>query len=468
LARRASLLLGARASLFLAAALTGCSRPGQPGDAALLLLPHQTSATGALRFERQDSAGIELVLNGEAGAWGGELLSLSEFRVLGVIDGAAEQELSGVSAVAIDERGDMYVGSARSGSIRVFDAGGRFLRDIGRKGRGPAEFAVISRIWFEGDTVFVEDRNLSRSTALSRGGLHLATWNGYTQPEGWVYVLAGPRGGWLAEVRPRGQPDLAAARSLVADSAAGTIVKARPIQVRRFLPESNAVGELVVEIPQPVEYVDRFAERGVTTPLFTVRPAFGVDERGRVFVTRLDDYRIDVFDTAGRHARSVRRPWRPIAVGLETVEEMKALIDIHYDTLSRGDWSRFENVVERWAARKRMKELIDRRAQLPLPTHRPALGRLLVSRDGSFWVERIDAVPTARYEAELRGHAGPRPSRWELFDAEGRFLSTVELPPRFYPVWVDGPSVTGIRRDDLEVEYVVTLRAQPARSRADG
>ncbi len=87
------------------------------------------------------------------------------------------------------------MGSSRSGTIRVFDAAGRFLREIGRKGRGPAEFALISRIWFEGDTLLVVDRNLSRSTALTRDGLHLATWNGFTQPQGWVYVLAGALGG---------------------------------------------------------------------------------------------------------------------------------------------------------------------------------------------------------------------------------------------------------------------------------
>lgn len=352
------------------------------------------------------------------------------------------------------------MGSSRSGTIRVFDAAGRFLREIGRKGRGPAEFALISRIWFEGDTLLVVDRNLSRSTALTRDGLHLATWNGFTQPQGWVYVLAGALGGWLAEVLPRAPPDLAAARMLVADSARGAVVQSRPVEVRRFLPDSNAVGELLLEIPQPLEYVDPDSERGLRSPLFTIRPAWATDGHGRLFVTRLDDYRIDTYDPSGRHIRSVRRPYRPITIGRETVEQLKALVDIHYDTLSRRVyWSRFENVAERWAQRRRMKENIDRHAELPYPTLRPPLGRLRVSRDGSFWVERLDAVPTARHEAGLRSHAGPRPSRWDLFDADGRFLGTAELSPKFQPLYVDGPTVTGVRRDDLDVEYVVTLQA---------
>ena len=48
--RRVSLRRGVHVSLLLGVILTGCGRPGDPGDAEFLLLPHQTLVAGAVRF----------------------------------------------------------------------------------------------------------------------------------------------------------------------------------------------------------------------------------------------------------------------------------------------------------------------------------------------------------------------------------------------------------------------------------
>jgi hypothetical protein len=99
----------------------------------------------------------------------------------------------------------------------------------------------------------------------------------------------------------------------------------------------------------------------------------------------------------------------------------------------------------------------------PRPTL-PPTGRLLVSHDGSLWIERVDnAAPATLVEERLFAmFAGVRRnSTWDLFDADGRFLAAVELHPDFRAHAVRGLEVTGVLKDDLDVEYVVTYRASP-------
>jgi hypothetical protein len=90
---------------------------------------------------------------------------------------------------------------------------------------------------------------------------------------------------------------------------------------------------------------------------------------------------------------------------------------------------------------------------------------MLVSADGSFWIERADnAAPSDLVFEWLFG--GPRtddrrrPSRWDLFDGEHRFLTSVELDPRFTPHAARGLEVTGVLKDEMDVEYVVTYRVR--------
>ena len=47
---------------------------------------------------------------------------------------------------------------------------------------------------------------------------------------------------------------------------------------------------------------------------------------------------------------------------------------------------------------------------------------------------------------------------WEVFDSEGRYLGEVTLPTRFEPMQFDGDHIYGVRRDELDVEFVMRLK----------
>jgi hypothetical protein len=156
-----------------------------------------------------------------------------------------------------------------------------------------------------------------------------------------------------------------------------------------------------------------------------------------------------VYGSEGILLRSITREYDPILVSEATIAELRELVEAVFaqDSVLRG-YHTFQ------------QRRIDTLAQLPYPTTVPPLGRILVSDDGAFWVERSDAPPpgigafdTARDRRPLR-----IPTRWDLFAASGEFLGTVETPGDFEGLFVRGLEITGLERDEFLVEYVVTYR----------
>lgn len=72
------------------------------------------------------------------------------------------------SVIAADQRGRFYVTSAYDPTIAVFDARGRFLHRIGRKGQGPGEFTRRPTMLFgPGDTLYALEGSTRRMTVFS-------------------------------------------------------------------------------------------------------------------------------------------------------------------------------------------------------------------------------------------------------------------------------------------------------------
>ncbi len=67
------------------------------------------------------------------------ILELKEDLSIGGPDAQGEYALDQVRQVVVDDGGTMYVLDPRASHIKVFDASGKYLRTIGRKGQGPGE-----------------------------------------------------------------------------------------------------------------------------------------------------------------------------------------------------------------------------------------------------------------------------------------------------------------------------------------
>ncbi len=103
----------------------------------------------------------------------------------------------------------------------------------------------------------------------------------------------------------------------------------------------------------------------------------------------------------------------------------------------------FHMVGEDEIARQLSKGLI-------FPDHYAAYDRLLVDRIGDLWVRRFD--PRAALQAVST--PSPLPTEWDVFDASGRWLTTVALPGDVVIHDIGEDYVLGVWKDEMDVQYV--------------
>jgi hypothetical protein len=399
----------------------------------------------------RDSAGVAIIENPETG----DTLSVRELVRIGSVAGRPDYELFGIFHVAVDANGAYYVGMPNG--ISVYDARGAFVRRIGRKGQGPGEFNMAPVVWFAGDSVMALDRNLMRTTAFDTTGRVLGTWNSSSHPGLWITPRARHGTTWIAEVEPI--RDLADEQNVQRiNIAVGERYDPPPTVLLRYDPVHDVLGDTVYHVPRTSLRGSAQSESGVARPLFSSEPAYAFDGSGNLYVTSADEYRIDVFDTDGRLVRSIRRAYDHVPITPADLDSLPELLVEGYAASMTGA-SREQY---RRQMLPRMRETVQRQTgAAPLPAARHALGRILVSRGGTILLERADAVaPAVRHAQRVTGRPLP-PTRWDLF-VDGRYQGTINLAPGFR-AWAlsDDGSVTGVMRDESDVEFVVTLVPSP-------
>lgn len=62
-----------------------------------------------------------------------------------------------ISDVVVAPSGGFYALDRSAQVVFQFDSSGGLIREIGRKGQGPGEFALAYRLWLDGDTLHVFD-----------------------------------------------------------------------------------------------------------------------------------------------------------------------------------------------------------------------------------------------------------------------------------------------------------------------
>src|SRR5688572_24116011 len=128
---------------------------------------------------REDSAGIERVHNARQGESEPQV-GVREVVRIGVEAGDEAYMLNQVYALTIDDSNRVFVGNSGTASVRVFGGDGKFIREFGRRGKGPAEFQGISEILLAGDSVVVIDWEVGGKTALfTKDGTLLRSWSLY-------------------------------------------------------------------------------------------------------------------------------------------------------------------------------------------------------------------------------------------------------------------------------------------------
>jgi hypothetical protein len=337
--------------------------------------------------------------------------------------------LSQVGALAVAEDGTMYVAQPTERTIRVFDANGRPLRRIGRRGVGPGEFQGIVSLGIIDGVLHAFDPVLNRVSffALPDGEIRRT-----------VRVQSGP-------LREGHRPAIAV--GVLRD---GPFVAQPPVDAMRM-----AGGNVTIPVLQ-------LHENGRTLGEF---PPLGVrygtrrlDVNGGVLIFNPPVSDADLFSVApdGSAVVYVRRPVPTApATATYTVSRLRSPRDTVWVREHRFQPQRItarsaaalraeivRNLVGPGITR-REAETIAARPDL-IPGFYPPVSALVAGQDCMTWLlmEGADASTTT----------------WLVLDEAGVPVGIMPLPRSTRVLAAGRTHLWGVERDELDVEYVVRYR----------
>lgn len=400
---RPLLSLGVPAALVL---LAGCST----GDAA------------AGKSTVRDSAGVRVV-ESQAPAWKeGEGWRIAERPSLsiGSEDDPAYQ-LGHVAGAVRLSGGGIAVADEQAGELRLYDAAGRHLRTLGKKGSGPGEFRALGSLFLlPGDSLGAWDPYAVRLTVFTPAGELARSVTVTPTGPGGVLELDG--------IFPGG--------ALLVDRENSMVFRNAPkpsrdsVWLYRYRPDGTAPDSVVRYAgPETVTLVGTDGGGWATRSLvpFGGQTLHRV-ESGRLYLADNARFEVEVRAPDGRLLRRMRRAHTPEPLTPDEVRAHRARQMDHAEP-------RFRAMLERMAA------------AMPYPATKAAFEQMQVDRTGAVW---------------LRAYVSPgaETARWTVLDAEGRWLGEVPLPAEMRVMEIGADYLLAVRKDDLDVERVELYRLQ--------
>lgn len=339
-----------------------------------------------------------------------------------------------VAHAAFDRAGNLYVLDQGRGRVVVFDGQGRFVRQFGRRGRGPGEFLAPMQIGVTGDgAVVVSDPAQGFMVFGSDGAFRTTVPFAARGGALGLQMQAFPRGGvvtvqqQLAGVGGPGAPRTSG-RSLLWQRLDGSGTSAT---LFRVADASTA--------PRPGEAPAGARMSMASTVTFAPRLHFAVLPSGAIAVAHTEHYRIAVTGTGPNQsvARTVERPLQPRRVTEADRERARQEAQGGGWTLISGGHGHSGGapppVVAQHAANLQFADVM------------PVIDALGADARGRLWVRRTGAA----------GAPGPI----DVLTEQGAYVGTltgVAMPAAFGPgraAWIE--------EDELGAQRVV-VRALPA------
>lgn len=351
----------------------------------------------------------------------------------------AELDFVPITMMVVDGHGRMHVWQDDDARIRRFEADGTELESVGRGGEGPGEFRMRSFGGMVGDTFWVSDPMLRRTTFFGPDGKLLRTqrWPfGVTRGE--EYFAAGvgvqpyivePGGTQIVRFGRGERTDLpswwkpsAAADVFLRVDSTGQFLKL----LTTIPPSSSGCRrELIVPGRSPgtimvpfCEHTFRIASIESDRIVYASPDSAAGQGRYAVRATRLD----------GRQLYSIRVAERPVRIPREVADSARRDL-----MRPRPRPPEVQRAIERSYGRMRF------------PDFYPPLSSLFVGRDGTAWIG-------------LRASAGDR--QWLVIAPDGKERGTLTLPASFRMSAADGNRIWGTSLDEDDLPSVVRYRIQ--------
>jgi hypothetical protein len=330
---------------------------------------------------------------------------------------------SRIEGISVGPDGHIFVLQHEDANIREYDSTGEFVRLIGRRGMGPGEFSLPTKMWWSEGSLWVADGNLLRATRFDRNGTAVETRaiSGAGVPLSLTAIDLLRDGSLLAQERvSHGHPTLARDSTplvRIRDSVVDTILW---LDVRNTVAQvSYPGGQRLLMFRHP------FADNDVHRIQAT---------RDTIMVARRNvqpgSGRAELlwFDLNGRQLRSreFELPLIPVSAHVRD--------------------SVIDNIAQAMTGSGRMPSLAAARAQvtksLTVPQYYPPFDELHLAPDGSIWVRR------GQIESS---------DIWLIIDQKGTVSGKLALPPGIRVLHVTLHHAWAVRSDPLGVPKVVRL-----------
>jgi len=412
------------------------------GDGA----PGTSSATGAATV--RDSAGIRIVENHDS-AWTEEtrwrLPDEPDF-VIGSLDGSVPGTDWG-NMLQVQAMGDrVVVSDLMDVGFRVFDDTGTWVETLGRRGRGPLELQNAVSWTTVGDSLLASDGR--KVVVFEQGSGEASSYPTEDPPvETETWSIGGIEIGWITYGWFGDGSYVLANTPDPRDREPGYTTLGA--EFHRMSPGGAYLG------PLGVHAIGRVFTRadGETAPIpFMTMPHIAVSDRKlwHAFADSLFEFRrIDA--TSGQVDLLVRIADRGQRVTDEMTARMHALEDEQISTLMEemgggGDA----------ATMQRMRSTMDEmRESQPDPRWAPTIFGLDPLDSGHILVGLPDWSWRLLPNQLLLGNVPSDESvAFAVFDADGRWLGTLEGPPGLVVTDVSDDYLVGYRRDEFDVPYI--------------
>ena len=350
-------------------------------------------------------AEIVTVRSAAPGAWGpGAKHLVPEIRY---DSGNVGPTLQRVGSVAVGLDGDVYLYDETVGAVLAYDSTGRYRHAVGREGAGDGEYDRVHGLGtLPGDRLAVWDFGNQEVDLFTASGAWESSWP-------------------LASRLSTGGLFVGAAGHLLVQALLSPAERTPwTLGLVRLDPATGVRDTLVSPVQSGLEGVSTFFE---PVGLWTWHPD------GYFVGGRNDRYSFTLFrsDTGIR----VEHASEPVGVGAAERAELEAQL--------------------RAAGRQRR----------PIPTVKPAYASIGVASDGRLWLRRH--MPAKRLTDPELEHLGlpetrrwREPQRYDVFEADGRYLGVVAVPDDVRVVAVGREQLWGVTRAGGEGVALVRYRVE--------
>ncbi|MCG6955093.1 MAG: hypothetical protein LJF04_03800 [Gemmatimonadetes bacterium] len=379
----------------------------------------------------EDSAGVTIVRNPATGMWRpSEEWTVDEELRIGAVEGEPAYEFGVVlpGAIAVDSHRQIYVLDSQAQEIRLFSGEGEHIRTLTAKGNGPGELASARDLLMgPGDTLFVPDWRTQRMSRFAPDGSFGGDSRFWPRKEGLSIAFRTNGSGLIVEQ--------------VGSFVYGTPEPENPRDALVRWASGRVRSDTLALVPTGQ---DTYQEGGfIGTVWYAPVPCWDLTEDGGILFGMNDQYRFRLISPEGEVDRIVTRAYEPRPVSDRDIERAMSHME------------------DRW---KRMGASPSNMTRLVQAQHfsefLPAYQSLYEGPSGTIWVQKTKP-PSEMAEDETLWFTWPSDwatQDWDVFDAEGRYLGVVTMPPRFTPSVFRGDEIYGVALDEVGVSYVVRLR----------